>query len=511
MAYSDATKATVAEMEEKIKQVKEADKVEQEANKTPKRESPTTRDLQGIARKCAFEYFIHNGEPTLHYWQSSWWRWVEGKWSQTTKDTLSGLIAAYATMPSDADEDSARGLGMSNLGKLSRDEVLMFMRPLLTLPDHQDFQTWLPAYKPGKDDLNTKGTWVNTTTGLLRIADREKDDSFKIQATPRYFTPCVIPRKFDVIMPSRWVQFLDEIFEGDQECVNLLQEWFGYCCLPTTRFQKMMLMIGDGSNGKSVVLHVLKQMLGKANCSSATLTQLNQRFGLVSTFGKLANICGDVATKYLKDPAELKAFIGGDDMEFERKFCDAFSSSPTARIVFSMNRVPKTDDDSHGWWRRLLILPFTFSPETEDPLLASPGSSAWPFRAELDQIFTWSLQGLVRALNQDGFSLCEASLKTLDQWRLMNENVRRYKEERLHIEGDASWSTPVCTIYTDYENWCASLRIKPYAVPEFGHKLHTLRAGIKVIQKKFGEKELRHWVGIRVAEKAPSLPAASSY
>ena len=505
MAFSTETQDLIKEHEEIIKAAKAADKEARtvEGPKKSKSRSLSTVDLQRIARQCVDTYFSHHGEPTVRYWQNNWWHWYKGTWKMTTLKKLSGLIAAFATMAIDSDDPNSRGLGLMNLNRLDRDEILCFMQPLVGLGDEDEFQTWLPAHSAVQKDLDVSGTWVSTTSGLLRCADA--DTPLRLDPTPRYFTPCCLPRIYDHTPTKEWEPFLNEIFQGDQERIGLLQEWFGYCCLPSTRFQRMMFMIGGGSNGKSVVLHVLKRMLGRDNCSSASLTQLNGRFGLAATFGKLANICADTSTRYLKDPAELKAFIAGDDMEFERKFCDTFSTEPTARIVFSMNRIPKTDDDSHGWWRRLLILPFDFTPKTENPLYASPKSPHWPFRDELDQIFAWSMQGLQRLLCEKDFSPCEASKRTLEQWRFINENVRRYREERLTYEPGAEWSTPIMNISKDYERWCNSLREKPFAVPEFSRKLHAILGGLNVIQKKFGQAKKRHWVGLRISDDAPTL------
>ena len=73
---------------------------------------------------------------------------------------------------------------------------------------------------------------------------------------------------------------------------------------------------------------------------------LNTTYGPFSTFGKSANICGDIATRYLKKPGRIKAFVGGDRFRFEGKYLHAFSAEPSAKLVFSMNELPRTDDET---------------------------------------------------------------------------------------------------------------------------------------------------------------------
>ena len=50
--------------------------------------------------------------------------------------------------------------------------------------------------------------------------------------------------------PNRWLQFLSELLQEDD--IPTLQEFLGYCLLPTTKGQKMLLMIGKAARAKAV-------------------------------------------------------------------------------------------------------------------------------------------------------------------------------------------------------------------------------------------------------------------
>ncbi len=71
----------------------------------------------------------------------------------------------------------------------------------------------------------------------------------------------VIPHDFDVLaFPVKWLQFLDDVFKGDddaQQKTQLIQEWFGYCLDRGLNLHKALVLYGDGGNGKSVILDVL--------------------------------------------------------------------------------------------------------------------------------------------------------------------------------------------------------------------------------------------------------------
>ena len=60
--------------------------------------------------------------------------------------------------------------------------------------------------------------------------------------------------------PNTWLNFLSQLL--CPEDIPTLQEYLGYCLLPTTKAQKMLLMIGKGGEGKSRVGLVMKSILG---------------------------------------------------------------------------------------------------------------------------------------------------------------------------------------------------------------------------------------------------------
>ena len=98
----------------------------------------------------------------------------------------------------------------------------------------------------------------------------------------------------------RFLQFLDEV-ELDATTQMVVQEWAGLLLLPETRIQKCLMLVGDGANGKSVLLLILREMLGADNVSSLEISELFDRFKLYRLENKLANISTDVSTQVTID------------------------------------------------------------------------------------------------------------------------------------------------------------------------------------------------------------------
>ena len=60
----------------------------------------------------------------------------------------------------------------------------------------------------------------------------------------------------DAPTPKKWLQFLSELLQEDD--IPTLQEHLGYCLLPTTKGQKMLMLIGKGGEGKSRIGLVMR-------------------------------------------------------------------------------------------------------------------------------------------------------------------------------------------------------------------------------------------------------------
>src|SRR2546423_12423351 len=115
-------------------------------------------------------------------------------------------------------------------------------------------------------------------------------------------------------------------------------------CHSTPAAQRLLFLVGEGANGKSVVLAGLHAMLGEDNVSTVPLEDFGKRFATAQTLGKLVNICPEVGELDRTAEGTLKAFVGGDRMTFERKGKDAFTARPTARLVLSTNNVLRVSD-----------------------------------------------------------------------------------------------------------------------------------------------------------------------
>ena len=64
----------------------------------------------------------------------------------------------------------------------------------------------------------------------------------------------------DAPAPQHWLRFLSELLEPED--IPALQEYLGYCLIPSTKGQKMLMLIGKGGEGKSRIGVVMNAIFG---------------------------------------------------------------------------------------------------------------------------------------------------------------------------------------------------------------------------------------------------------
>jgi putative DNA primase/helicase len=216
--------------------------------------------------------------------------------------------------------------------------------------------------KTGKDEaeinLNEKSGMINVLNGFFDIAEG-KITPHKAE-TKGYFST----NQFSVnYAPGascpRWLQFMDEIFEGDDdkaEKINMLQEFMGLTLTRETKHEKALFLLGNGSNGKSVILEVLSSILGDSNYSSLEFDQISKQFLTFQLMNKLVNLCTDIDYYNRASFGQFKRIVTGEPILADIKNKKPVQFRPHCKLIFAANRLPQTTDTSKGYFRRLLVL-----------------------------------------------------------------------------------------------------------------------------------------------------------
>lgn len=212
----------------------------------------------------------------------------------------------------------------------------------------------------GIDDINNypnKDYWINFKNGILDMKTGEMH-----KHNPKYKSINQIPHNYIAgldIKNSVFYKFLLSTIK-DEENRKMLYEFMGYCLFPTFLFRKFLLLVGETGSGKSVIITLMENILGKDNISAVPLQDLsNNRFSCADLFNKLCNVCADISDDAIQDTGAMKRLTGKDTIRAERKGKDGFNFRNRAKCFFSCNALPLVlKDKSNAYYNRLLIIRF---------------------------------------------------------------------------------------------------------------------------------------------------------
>ena len=242
----------------------------------------------------------------------------------------------------------------------------------------------------------------------------------------------------------------------DEEIIPLMLEVMGYCLIPDTSYEKSIMLLGEGANGKGVFLDTLTELLGKKNVNNGELQELiDNRFRAANLLGKLANISADIGNQRLKKTNIFKMLVTGDRLEVEKKNKDPFNFYNYAKLLFSANEIPKSSDRTYAFYRRWIIIPFNrfFKGKNRDTKLKSK------LKEELPGIFNLALWGLRQLKKNDQFTEPEQVKEAKQEYKKQNDSVAAFVDEMVVIRKDAYITKQ--HLYNSYQDFCESHGLKP--------------------------------------------------
>ena len=266
---------------------------------------------------------------------------------------------------------------------------------------------------------------------------------------PIYYAKAALPVFYDPdVECPLFLKFLERVAPT---YTGFLQEWTGYHLLKDQRYQRFIILLGDGDNGKSTFLHVLTSLIGSDNVATQSLYRITtNRFAVAELYAKLANIVADIGPNEIKHTGALKIATGEDRGSAERKFKDPFNFVNYAKLSFSCNQLPKTPDETIAFYKRALVLLFdTVIPlEDQDDTLKEKLTTP----EELSGILNWSLEGLRRLQERRRFDEPTTIEERRRQYRRLSDPIASFAEDCL-IEDVDEYETKD-TVYKAFAKYC---------------------------------------------------------
>jgi len=325
---------------------------------------------------------------------------------------------------------------------------------------------------------------IAVKNGILNITTRELT-SF----SPDYFVTNAISWKYDKDAKCPlYLKFMSEVVSQEAD-IKGLQEFLGYCLLPDCKYEKALMLMGTGANGKTTMLKIWIEFLGKPNVSAISLQILVvDKFALADLHGKFANIYPDLAKSALKDTGYFKMLVSGEKMSAQEKFKGRFDFVNVTKLIFSANEVPATPDDTDAYFRRWLMVTFPNQFLDDDPKTNPNILENLMTSKEMSGILNWALDGLASLRRQNRFSISKTNEEVREQYTLLSNPEKAFAHQCL-VSAIANFVTKD-DVYKEYIKYCNthnlptiskrafSMRL-PQHIPCVAHQ--TTRMGKKVL------------------------------
>ena len=298
--------------------------------------------------------------------------------------------------------------------------------------------------KPSLDKIHFKnGTLSKDENGLFTVWSDKKE--FCVNRIDSNYNP-------SAPSPKLFYNYLQEVYYPDD--IKTLQQYCGYCLIPTTALQKALIVIGDGGEGKSVIGSILHGIFGNSNIYRAKIKKLNSEFGQCDLFGKLLMIDDDLSENALTDTSIFKELVTAKrEITVNKKYVQGFTFTPYARfIIFGNFTLQALYDISNGFARRQLVL--QAKPKNENRV-DNPFLDEEIVKNEAEGVINWLVQGL-NELIKNNFSLyvSERTNEVSEQLKRESDSVILFLDECSDVLIKPDLMIHSNDLYKCYEEFC---------------------------------------------------------
>jgi putative DNA primase/helicase len=299
----------------------------------------------------------------------------------------------------------------------------------------------------------------------------------------------------------RFEEFLHEVMLGDEEMVSYLWRVLGYCLTGETREHVFFILHGDGLNGKSTFVDVLKAMMGNYAQSARFQSFLSRGNSLATSANDdIAHMAGARVVVALEadeaarlDAALVKNLTGGDAIRARYLYGREFEFKPQLKLFLVSNYVPRIEDTSYAIWRRVHYIPFYYKVPEDKLDLKLP----LKLYGELEGILTRTAQGCLDWQKQ-GLKAPAKVTKAVEQLRRESDTVGTALEDL--IEKDLSGQVRHADLLKAISQWYEQ---NNYRYAPRTHQLLSYMRRRGEIEKR-GHANQLYWLGIRLRNKVYS-------
>ncbi|MBI5707591.1 MAG: bifunctional DNA primase/polymerase [Armatimonadetes bacterium] len=315
-------------------------------------------------------------------------------------------------------------------------------------------------------DLCVRNGVLDLTNGELR--PHSPDDMITKMAPVEFDSGAACPQ---------FRQFLDQVTANDQDLQRYMQKVAGYCLTADMREQVFFIVYGLGSNGKSVFIDVIAQMMGEYAMTTDFKTFLEQksqgpRNDIAALWGCRFAIGSEIGPGGHLDETVVKQVTGQDSISARYLYKEFDVDKMVCKIFLATNHLPTIRGTEHGIWRRVRVIPFdvTIKDDQVDRQLAEK------LKTELPGILNWAVEGCL-LWQKEGLTPPKRVVEAGHKYRLEADTVEQFIQECCVKDPKAEVKSS--EFYHRYEEYCDNNGLTAIHMTTFFKKLTEKEIGTR--------------------------------
>lgn len=436
-----------------------------------------------------------NGKARWCKKMKAWFVYDEQRWNsdsleymmQWSQESVLTMYDAVSSLPAKERTELLKH-AMKSESERALNAAISQAKPHLAInPDAFDLDPML---------LNVENGTIDLRTGELRPHD---PTDMIAKLAPVQFDP-------DAQCP-KFLEFLDQIFEGDQERIAYLQRVLGYCLTGDTRERAVFIAYGSGRNGKTTLSRLMMSIVGDYAKRTPTETIMASRNSssipndIAALVGSRFVTVSETEEGRRLNVSKVKDMAGDENLVACFKYGEFFEYRPQFKLWISTNHKPVIPGNDRAIFDRFHLIPFDFRvPDDQvDKTLEAK------LLAESSGILNWLMAGCM-AWQQSGLKPPQTVTEATEQYRVEMDQIGSFFADRCVIQSDAK--ATATSLYSAYKAWCEINGEKAVASNWFGRQL--AERGFQ--RKNDGANRAKTWFGIGLLDdKAQNEPHSTAH
>jgi P4 family phage/plasmid primase-like protien len=404
-----------------------------------------------------------------------------GVWVATDEESLRGTVAEYHQTPVKKKDGT---LGWLPMGVTLRRNVTtaILQNQRISTPDVEGWMLHAPGGIAFRDGfLTAGGDFIPHSPANRALWGFDWDWE---------------PKGWELDLPPKWAKFLGQVWGNcsRKEVIarsHFLGAWFGSALLgQATRWAKVVILCGNGANGKSVLLKALRAVLGHPFVGSVEIDKWANEYYVANLAPPLLlNVITEMRAGDWMGQSTFKSVVTGDNISARHPYGRLFSFSAVAGHIAALNELPGSSDRSEGFWRRIEVIPFDVAFRGQDA--KSSFSLHEELLSEHEAFIRWALSCALMALTEGMLPEYQGGEVIKEEWRIENDPVRQWMSEATttpDADDQEGWTSAI-RLFESFTLWASRCGFPTKTMTWWGRQMKRLG-----VPKQKAEKNMEYFI-----------------